>query len=109
VQKQETNKVRPTSDRDFLATVLHASKPVAVLFSSETCPACQAVKPIYVEAAEDLKEKAEFYEMDVSSSETWRHYDIHAVPVILIFREGRIKERLDLLPRKDQIENALGK
>lgn len=108
VQRGKPSKVQPISDADFPIKVLHASKPVAVLFSSQTCPTCQALKPIYTEAAEDLKEKAEFYEMDISSSETWRRYDIPAVPMILIFREGQIKEKLDLLPKKDEIENAIG-
>jgi thioredoxin 1 len=109
VQKQKPSNVQPISDTDFHEKVLKGPKAVAVLFMGQTCPACQMLKPTYMEAAKDLKEKAEFYEMDVSSSETWRHYDIHAVPTILIFREGQIKQRLDMLPTKDQIEEALDK
>jgi thiol-disulfide isomerase/thioredoxin len=109
VQRQKPSSVQPISDADFSAKVLNASKPVAVLFSSQTCPACQSLKPIYGEAAEDLKGRAEFYEMDVSSSETWRRYNVHVVPMIIIFREGQIKEELNMLPKKDQIEKALGK
>jgi hypothetical protein len=65
------------------------------------------VKPLYVEAAEDLGEKVEFNEMDISSSETWRRYDILTIPTILTFREGQVKERLTPLPKKEEIEKAL--
>jgi copper chaperone CopZ len=108
-QGEKPSKVQLISDADFSGKVLHASRTVAVLFSLQTCATCQMLKPIYMEAAEDLKDKGEFYEMDISTSETWRHYDVIAVPVILIFREGQLKERLDLLPKKDEIERAIVK
>jgi hypothetical protein len=60
-----------------------------------------------VEAAEDMGEKAQLFEMDVSSSETWRRYDILVTPTILIFQEGQVKEKLPPLPKKEEIETAL--
>jgi thioredoxin 1 len=99
--------VQSISDSDFSGKVLHASKPVAVLFSSPTCPACKVLKPLYIEVAEDLREKAEFYEMDISSSETWGSYDVHAIPTILVFREGQVKNRLMPILKKDEIEKTL--
>jgi thiol-disulfide isomerase/thioredoxin len=107
LRREKPSKVQAISDADFLGKVLHASKPVAVLFSSSTCPACQALKPSYTEAAEDIGENARFFEMDISSSETWRNYDVLITPAILIFREGQVKARLVSLPRKEEIENAL--
>jgi hypothetical protein len=45
--------------------------------------------------------------MDISSSETWRSYDVVVVPTILVFRDGQVKARLASLPNKDEIEKAL--
>jgi len=107
LRREKPSRVQTISDAEFPGKVLHASRPVAVLFSSPTCPICQAVKPSYVEAAEDLGEKAQLFEMDASSSETWRRYDILVTPTILIFQEGQVKEKLPSLPRKEEIEKAL--
>jgi copper chaperone CopZ len=106
-KREKPSRVQTISDAEFPGKVLHASRPVAVLFSSPTCPICQAVKPSYVEAAEDMGEKAQLFEMDVSSSETWRQYDILVTPTILTFQEGQLKERLPSLPKKEEIEKAL--
>jgi thioredoxin 1 len=107
VKKEKPSMVQSISDSDFSGKVLHASKPVAVLFSSPTCPACKMLKPLYIEVAEDLGEKAEFYEIDISSSETWRNYDVLVIPTILVFKEGQVKDKLLPLLKKDEIKKAL--
>jgi len=107
LRREKPSRMQTISDADFPGKVLHASKPTAVLFSSPTCPTCQVFKPSYVEVAENLKEKADLFEMDISSSETWRSYDVVVVPTILVFRDGQVKARLASLPNKDEIEKAL--
>jgi len=107
LQREKPAMARSISDEEFPGKILHASKPVAVIFSSPMCPTCHALKPIYEKAAEELVDKAELYEMDIASTETWRQYDIMSTPTILIFREGEVKGRLTSLPRKEDIEGAL--
>jgi copper chaperone CopZ len=108
-RKEKPSYVKVISDADFASKVLHASKPVAVLFSSPSCPVCQAAKSTYLEAAEDLAERAELYQMDISTSKTWHDYDIPSIPTILIFRDGQLKGRLTTLPQKTEIVEALAK
>jgi thioredoxin 1 len=108
-RKEKPSYVKVISDADFASKVLHASKPVAVLFSSPNCPTCQVAKSVYVETAEDLAGRAELYEMDISTSEIWRNYDILSIPTILIFRDGQLKGRLVTLPQKTEIIEALTK
>jgi thioredoxin 1 len=107
LQRERQAAMRSISDAEFPGKVLHASKPVAVLFSSPTCPTCRVLKPIYEKAAEDIGDKAELYEMDITSTDTWRRYDIMSTPTILIFREGKVKDRLTSLPEPQDIEGAL--
>lgn len=108
-RKEKPSYVKVVADPDFASKVLHASKPVAVLFSSPSCPACQVAKSVYVETAEDLAGRAELYEMDISASEIWHDYDILNIPTILIFRDGQLKGRLTALPQKSEIIGALTK
>jgi len=106
-RREKPSYVKVISDADFAPEVLHASKPVAVLFSSPSCPACQVAKSVYVKTAEDLANRAELYEMDVSTSTIWHNYDIVTIPTILIFRDGQLKRRLMTPPQKTEIIDAL--
>jgi thioredoxin 1 len=101
--------VKVISDADFASKVLHASKPVAVLFSSPNCPTCQIAKSVYAKTAEDLAGHAELYEMNISTSKSWHNYDILSIPTILIFRDGQLKGRMTTLPQKTEIFDALTK
>jgi copper chaperone CopZ len=105
-RKEKSTNVKVISDADFASKVLHASKPVAVLFSSPTCPICRITEPVYMEAADELVGQAEFYEMDISISNTYHDYDVLCTPSILIFRDGQLKDRL-LVPQKTEIIKAL--
>lgn len=69
-RKEKPSNVKVISDADFVSKVLHASRPVAVLFSSPTCPACKVTKSVYTEVADKLAGHAGFYEMDFSTSNT---------------------------------------
>ena len=99
--------VSALSDADFTDKALLATKPVAVLFSTPTCPTCRVLKKVYMEVAERLKGAAVLYEMDIATTETWRRYDILATPTILIFHEGEEIERFTGLPRREELETAL--
>jgi len=106
--KEKSSSIEAISDADFASKVLHASKPVAVLFSSPTCPACRVTKLISSEAANDLGERVDFYEMNTATSNTWHNYDILSIPTILIFRDGLLKDRL-MAPQKTEIIQAFTK
>jgi copper chaperone CopZ len=108
-RKERPSYVKVISDADFASKVLHASKPVAVLFSSPNCPTCQVTKSVYAKTAEDIADRAELYEMDISTSEIWHNYDILSIPTILTFRDGQLKGRLMTPPQKTEIIEALTK
>ena len=107
LRREKPSRIEAVSDADFPERVLRASKPVSVLFTTPTCPICRVLEPVYEEAAERLEGKAELYEMDIASTETWRRYDVLAVPTVLIFRGGEAGERFTALPRREDIEEAL--
>ena len=100
--------VSSLTDADFPGKVLHASKTVAVLFSSPTCPTCRVFKPEFLSLADKMGKEADFYEMDIVATETWREYDILSIPQVLIFRAGKTYERFTAMPVAAEIEKALG-
>ena len=107
--KEKPSKVKMLGDTDFASRVLHASKSIAVLFASPTCPACQIAKEIYAQTAEEIGERAELYEMDVTTSETWRNYNLTVTPTILFFVDGQLRQTFSGLPQKAEIIKALNK
>lgn len=107
-ERKEGGTVESLSDRDFSGKVLHAPRPVAVMFSSSTCPTCRVFKPQFERLAESAEGRADLYEMDISTTETWRDYDILSIPTVLVFREGEVVERFTALPRTEEISRALG-
>ena len=96
------------SDAEFPGKVLHASKMVAVMFSSPNCPACRIFEPEFLRLAGRGEEKADFYEMDISTTETWRDYEILSIPTVIVFRAGEASEEFNAMPKTEDIEAALG-
>jgi copper chaperone CopZ len=107
VKREKADVIAPLTDVEFPGKVLHASRPVVVLFSSPTCPACHFFKGRFREIAK-TKNKVDFYEMDITATVTWRTYDILSVPTVLIFRNGELSQRFDALPREEEVASALG-
>ncbi len=105
---EKADGIVPITDTDFPGKVLHASRPVAVLFSSQTCPPCHLFKRQFKETAETVKGRADLYEMDIASTETWRKYDILSIPTVVIFINGQLYERFDAIPKGEDIAKALG-
>lgn len=107
IRREKPGRVEAVSDRDFPEKVLGASEPVAVLFTTSTCPTCRVFKPVYEEAADNLEGKAHLYMMDIASTDTWRRYSILTIPTVIIFQDGEVKERLTSVPKREEIEEAL--
>jgi len=108
VKREKADAIASLTDSEFPGKVLHASRPVAVLFSSPTCPVCHFFRGRFREIAENTQNKVDFYEMNLAATETWRKYDIMSVPTVLIFRNGQLSERFDALPREEEVALALG-
>ena len=108
LKRDKTDAIPRISDSEFPGKVLHASKTVAVLFSSRNCPTCRVFKPEFMKLASKGKEKADFYEMDISTTETWRKYEILSIPTVIVFRAGEASEEFNALPRTEDIEAVLG-
>ena len=105
-KRKESKSVPALTDEEFPGKVLHSSRNVAVLFSSPTCPTCKTFKPEFEELAE-RHDEADFYEMDIVSTERWRDYDILSIPTVLLFKAGEVSDRFTALPRTEDLESAI--
>jgi thiol-disulfide isomerase/thioredoxin len=94
-------------DSDFQEKVLHPLKPVIVLFSSPNCPTCHVFKRQFREITQKVKEKADLYEMNITSTDRWRKYDIVSIPTVLIFKNGHLSRRFPPFPQSEDIIQSL--
>jgi len=87
--------LREVTDRDFEAEVEKSPRPTVVMFFSETCPHCRAIKP-YVEGfARDFRDRVRFVTMDVGASPwTAERFDVRSTPTFTFFCHGRPVQEL---------------
>ncbi len=105
-KRKESKSVPALTDAEFPGKVLHSSRNVAVLFTSPTCPTYKVFKPEFEELAE-RHGGADFYEMDIVSTERWRDYDVLSIPTVLVFKSGEVSDRFTALPRTEEIGSAI--
>jgi thiol-disulfide isomerase/thioredoxin len=106
-RKEKSESVSQLTDVEFPGKVIHTSGNIAVLFTSPTCPTCKVFKPRFEELAKRASGKADFYEMNIVSTETWRDYDILSIPTVLLFKTGEVSRRFTALPQIEDIQVAL--
>jgi thioredoxin 1 len=103
----ESKVIAAITDAEFRDKVLDSAKPVVVLFASGGCPACQVIKPQFKALAEKRVGGADFYEMDVVSTETWKGYGVMGIPTVVVFRGGKPAERFGAMLGVEELEKAL--
>ncbi|HIH89408.1 TPA: hypothetical protein HA344_09415 [Candidatus Bathyarchaeota archaeon] len=103
----DSKAITSISDGDFPDKVLKSQKPVTVLFSSEGCPSCRVLKPQIKALAEKQAGHTDFYDMDVTHTESWKEYNVMGLPTVIVFRGGKPAERFGAMLNVGELERAL--
>lgn len=96
------------TDQNFEQEVLKSKKIVLVDFWSPTCPPCLMLAPIIEEIAKEFESKAKVGKLNVfENSKTSDKYQIISIPTIIIFKNGKIQEKIIGLESKQTIADKL--
>lgn len=83
------------NDSNFEAEVLRSPMPVLVDFFGEHCGPCRMLKPVLVALAESMGDSVKIVIVDVAANERLvSDHRISAVPTLIVFREGKERDRM---------------
>ena len=96
------------TDTDFDAKVIESDLPVLVDFWAEWCQPCRMLAPTIDEIAEEYSGRARVFKMDTDSNrEIAMKYGVRALPTVVFFKDGEVKDQLVGFNSKEKFTAAL--
>ena len=94
---------RTFTDADFDREVLGSDIPVLVDFWAEWCAPCKALTPTIDELADEYAGKIKVGKVDTDANRNVStRYQVSAIPTVLVFQGGEIREKfVGLRSKKD--------
>ena len=101
---------KQATDSNFQADVLGSDKPVLVDFWAEWCGPCRMIAPSVEAIAEEYKEKAGVYKMNVDENmNVPQQYGIRGIPTLILFKGGQEQERIVGAVTREAIAKVIDK
>lgn len=86
---------KEATDTNFEADVLGSEKAVLVDFWAEWCGPCRMIAPSVEAIAEEYKDKAGVYKMNVDDNQDVpQRFGIRGIPTLIVFKNGQEQERI---------------
>ena len=96
------------TDANFDEEVIQSDVPVLVDFWAEWCSPCKALTPTINELADEYVGKVKVGKVDTDANrDVSARYQVSAIPTVVVFHEGKIKEKFVGLRGKKDFKVAL--
>lgn len=93
---------------NFNDEVLQAGEPVLVDFWAEWCMPCKALGPTIDELATDYAGRVKVGKVDLDTNQSLSaQYEISAIPTVLLFKGGEVREKFIGLRSKRDLAASL--
>ncbi|MDX1997005.1 MAG: thioredoxin [Thermoanaerobaculia bacterium] len=103
-------KITTVGDDNFAAEVLSSSTPVLVDFWAEWCMPCRQVAPTLDQLADEFDGKVRIAKLNVDDNQrVAMQYDVRSIPTFILFKDGKIADRMLGAMPKSAFANFLQK
>ena len=94
---------------NFSQEVLNSTGTVLVDFWAEWCGPCKMIAPLLDQIADANTGKVKIGKVNVDhSSDLAGQFNIRAIPTLLVFQDGKVKETIVGMTSKKDLEKKLG-
>jgi thioredoxin 1 len=98
------------TDDNFDAEVLKSELPVLVDFWAPWCGPCHMIAPVVEEIAKEQQGKLKVVKMNVDDhNKAAQTYGIMAIPTVILFKGGQLKEKFVGVLPKAKLVDAINK
>lgn len=100
--------VKEFNDGNFQTEVLDSKEPVLVDFWAEWCMPCRMLAPTIDKIAKDYNGKVKVGKLDTDANrDVSMKYGISAIPTVLLFQDGQVKQKFVGLRKEADFKEAL--
>jgi len=104
----QVSELLQVSDSNFDDEIVKAEVPAMVDFWAPWCGPCHMVSPVVEELAQQYDGKFKVAKMNVDeNTQTPARYGIRAIPTILLFKDGELKDTIVGAVGKANIEKSM--
>ena len=105
---ESTASVKHITQGEFPVEATQATGPVVVDFYATWCGPCRVLSPMLDKLAGPLAGKIKFFKVNVDeSSALAQNFQIQAIPTVLLFKDGKLVDRLTGLPAEADLKARL--
>ncbi len=96
------------NNSEFYNKIKNSDKLVVIDFFATWCGPCKMLTPIFESLSNEMSDKVDFGKIDIDRSlEVAQEFNIVSVPTMIIFKNGKMVEKMVGFSPKEQLKSKI--